>query len=67
MDGKTKEYNIAMQIVELIKNYPQEFDYIDISFISKFVNKKQIMSQNQNTFFVDKNGKMINGKTEFKK
>lgn len=54
MDAKL-EYNISAKIAELIKNFPKKINYIVVILAS---DEKHNL---QDTFFISKNGKMING------
>jgi len=60
MDAKL-EYNISAKIAELVKNFPKKINYIIVILAS---DEKHNL---QDTFFISKNGKMMNGKREVKK
>jgi hypothetical protein len=55
-DNNILEYNIATKIAKLIMDYPDHYDCILFEFISK--SKK---SKGRTTWFLDKQGNVING------
>lgn len=54
-DTKTKDYNLAVEITDLVEKYKYPYDYIEIQFILK-----DRRTNWQNTYFL-KNGKLVNG------
>lgn len=59
MPDNILEYNIATNIAKIIEEYADDFDYVQLEFVNK---RKQ--PKKQNTFFIDKNGKNINGRKQ---
>jgi len=53
---KESIYDISANLAELIENFPEDYDYLNLSFVSK--NERHTC---QDTFFVGKNGKILNG------
>jgi hypothetical protein len=54
----TQLYNLVTKIGEVIEKFKHNYDYIEITFVSK----KGKMSPCQNTYFFDKKGNVLNGK-----